>query len=145
MRTRNDRIRHAIGFEVIGLLIAAPLASWVTGIELSHMGPLAILFSVLATVWNYVYNIGFDKLLLKYQGHPHKTLWQRVVHTFGFEGGFMALTLPVIAWWLDLALLAALALNIGFVTFYLVYAFIYNWSYDKVYPIPGQWQQNALG
>ncbi len=57
----------------------------------------------------------------------------------------MALTLPVIAWWLDLALLAALALNIGFVTFYLVYAFIYNWSYDKVYPIPGQWQQNALG
>lgn len=31
------------------------------------MGPLAVLFSVLATVWNYVYNIGFDKLLLKYQ------------------------------------------------------------------------------
>ncbi len=109
------------------------------------MGPLAVLFSVLATVWNYVYNIGFDKLLLKYQGHPHKTFWQRVVHAFGFEGGFMALTLPVIAWWLDLALLAALALNIGFVTFYLVYAFVYNWSYDKVYPIPGQWQQNALG
>ncbi|CAJ1885502.1 hypothetical protein COCAGNCG_03612 [Aeromonas dhakensis] len=54
------------------------------------MGPLAVLFSVLATVWNYVYNIGF-------------------------------------------------------VTFYLVYAFVYNWSYDKVYPIPGQWQQNALG
>lgn len=68
MRTRNDRIRHAIGFEVIGLLIAAPLSSWITGIELSHMGPLAVLFSVLATVWNYVYNIGFDKLLLKYQG-----------------------------------------------------------------------------
>ncbi|MGL5306966.1 MAG: chlorhexidine efflux transporter, partial [Aeromonas veronii] len=29
MRTRNDRLRHAIGFEFIGLLIAAPLASWV--------------------------------------------------------------------------------------------------------------------
>ena len=42
MRTRNDRLRHAIGFELIGLLIAAPLASWATGIHLNHMGPLAI-------------------------------------------------------------------------------------------------------
>lgn len=89
MRTRNDRLRHAIGFELIGLLIAAPLASWVTGVGLNHMGPLALFFSVLATVWNYVYNIGVDKLLMKYQGHTHKSLWQRIVHTFGFEGGLL--------------------------------------------------------
>ena len=86
MRNTRDRLRHAIGFELIGLLIAAPLASWVTGVGLNHMGPLALFFSVLATVWNYVYNIGVDKLLLKYQGHTHKSLWQRVAHTFGFEG-----------------------------------------------------------
>ena len=69
MRNTRDRLRHAIGFELIGLLIAAPLASWITGVGLNHMGPLALFFSVLATVWNYVYNIGVDKLLLKYQGH----------------------------------------------------------------------------
>ncbi len=42
MRTTRDRLRHAIGFELIGLLIAAPLASWVTGVGLNHMGPLAL-------------------------------------------------------------------------------------------------------
>ena len=49
MRTTRDRLRHAIGFELIGLLIAAPLASWVTGVGLNHMGPLALFFSVVAT------------------------------------------------------------------------------------------------
>ena len=32
MRNTRDRLRHAIGFELIGLLIAAPLASWITGV-----------------------------------------------------------------------------------------------------------------
>lgn len=53
---------------------------------MSHMGPLALFFSVLATVWNYVYNLGFDRLLQQRQGHTHKTLWQRVGHAIGFEG-----------------------------------------------------------
>ncbi|WP_429052511.1 PACE efflux transporter [Aeromonas veronii] len=136
MRTRNDRLRHAIGFEFIGLLIAAPLASWVTGVGLNYMGPLALFFSVLATVWNYIYNIGVDKLLLKYQGHTHKTLWQRVLHTFGFEGGLLIVALPVMSWWLSVSMLEALVLDLGFVVFYLIYAFVYNWGYDKVFPIP---------
>ena len=50
-------------------------------------GPAGLFFSVVATVWNYVtYNLGLDKLLLRCQGHTHKALWQRVLHTLGFEG-----------------------------------------------------------
>jgi len=113
MRNTRDRLRHAIGFELIGLLIAAPLASWVTGVGLNHMGPLALFFSVLATVWNYVYNIGVDKLLLKYQGHTHKSLWQRVAHTFGFEGGLLFVALPVMSWWLDISMMEALVLDLA--------------------------------
>ena len=136
MRTRNDRLRHAIGFELIGLLIAAPLASWATGIHLNHMGPLAIFFSLLATGWNYVYNLGVDKLLLKYQGHTYKSMWQRVIHTLGFEGGLLLVAMPVMSLWLGIRLLEAFVLDLGFVAFYLAYAFVYNLSYDKVFPIP---------
>ena len=136
MRTRNDRLRHAIGFELIGLLIAAPLASWATGIHLNHMGPLAIFFSLLATGWNYVYNLGVDKLLLKYQGHTYKSMWQRVIHTLGFEGGLLLVAMPVMSLWLGISLLEAFVLDLGFVAFYLVYAFVYNLSNDKVFPIP---------
>ena len=136
MRTRNDRLRHAIGFELIGLLIAAPLASWATGIHLNHMGPLAIFFSLLATGWNYVYNLGVDKLLLKYQGHTYKSMWQRVIHTLGFEGGLLLVAMPVMSLWLGISMLEAFVLDLGFVAFYLAYAFVYNLSYDKVFPIP---------
>ena len=136
MRTRNDRLRHAIGFELIGLLIAAPLASWATGIHLNHMGPLAIFFSLLATGWNYVYNLGVDKLLLKYQGQTYKSMWQRVIHTLGFEGGLLLVAMPVMSLWLGISLLEAFVLDLGFVAFYLAYAFVYNLSYDKVFPIP---------
>jgi uncharacterized membrane protein len=143
MRNSRDRLRHAIGFELIGLLIAAPLASWVTGVALSHMGPLALFFSVLATVWNYVYNLGFDRLLQQRQGHTHKTLWQRVGHAIGFEGGLLIVALPAMAWWLEISLLEALVLDLGFVVFYLVYAFVYNLLYDKIFPIPTQVTQHA--
>ena len=115
MRNTRDRLRHAIGFELIGLLIAAPLASWVTGVGLNHMGPLALFFSVVATVWNYVYNIGVDRLLLHLQGHTHKSLWQRVLHTLGFEGGLLVVALPVMSWWREIGLLEALALDLALV------------------------------
>ncbi|QYJ71335.1 PACE efflux transporter [Shewanella sp. FJAT-51649] len=136
MRTRNDRLRHAIGFEFIGLLIVTPLASWIAGVELNHMGLLALFLSLLATVWNYVYNIGFDHFLIKNQGYSHKSLNQRVVHTFGFEAGLLLVALPVMSWWLNISLLEALLLDLGFVAFYIVYAFVYNWVYDKIFPIP---------
>lgn len=141
MRTVRDRLRHAIGFELIGLLIAAPLASWLTGVALSHMGPLALFFSVLATLWNYVYNLGFDRLLQQRQGHTRKSLWQRVWHAIGFEGGLLTVALPAMAWWLEISLLEALVLDLGFVLFYLIYAFVYNLLYDRVFPIPVQTAQ----
>lgn len=141
MRTVRDRLRHAIGFELIGLLIAAPLASWLTGVALSHMGPLALFFSVLATLWNYVYNLGFDRLLQQRQGHTRKSLWLRVWHAIGFEGGLLTVALPAMAWWLEISLLEALVLDLGFVLFYLIYAFVYNLLYDRVFPIPVQTAQ----
>ena len=64
MRTRLDRIRHAILFEIIGLVVIMGILSQL-GFELGHVGAMGVLFSVVATGWNYVYNIGFDKYMLK--------------------------------------------------------------------------------
>lgn len=61
-----------------------------------------------------------------------------MLHTFGFEGGLLIVALPVMSWWLSVSLLEALVLDLGFVVFYLIYAFVYNWGYDKVFPIPGE-------
>ncbi|WP_299821072.1 chlorhexidine efflux transporter [uncultured Jannaschia sp.] len=41
MRSTSDRIRQAVSFELVGLLIAVPLFSWIFGHPLNEMGPLA--------------------------------------------------------------------------------------------------------
>ena len=136
MRSRNDRIRHALGFEIIGLLIFAPLASLVFGYELHTMGVVAVAASIVATVWNYFYNVLFDKAMLKLRNDVHKTVPIRVLHAVLFEGGLLLLFMPAIAWYLGITLWEAFIMDIAMATFYLVYAFFYNLAYDKIFPIP---------
>ncbi|QUM75579.1 PACE efflux transporter [Moritella sp. 24] len=135
MRTRLDRIRHAVLFEIIGLIAIMGVLSQL-GFELGHVGAMGVLFSVVATGWNYVYNIGFDKYMLSKLGTLTKTTFVRIVHSIGFEGGLLFLTIPFMAWFLDLSLWDAFVLDIGMVVFYLFYAYIYNLAYDRVFPIP---------
>jgi uncharacterized membrane protein len=136
MRTTKDRIRHTLGFEIIGLIIFAPLASWVFGFDLQLMGAIAVVGSIIATVWNYFYNLLFDHAMLKLRGDVHKTILIRVFHALLFEGGLLLLFMPMIAWYLKITLWEAFVMDIAMASFYVVYAFIYNWAYDKVYPIP---------
>ncbi len=135
MRNTSDRIRHAIGFEVIGLLAAIPFVTLIFGVELHQSGAIGILLSVAATIWNYVYNLYFDKLTLKMLGGTEKSQSVRVIHALGFETELLVLTLPVLAWMLGTTLLQAFVMDIALITFYLVYAYLYNLAYDKIFPL----------
>ncbi|PSJ39341.1 PACE efflux transporter [Zobellella taiwanensis] len=136
MRTTKDRIRHTLGFEIIGLLIFAPLASLVFDHNLLDMGMMALVGSLIATVWNYVYNLLFDHALLRLRGDVRKTTSIRVLHAFLFEGGLLLLFLPMIAWHLGITLWEAFVMDIAMSAFYLVYAFLYNLAYDRLFPLP---------
>ena len=135
MRTTKDRIRHTLGFEVIGLIIFAPLASLVSGFDSHLLGSMAVVGSIIAMLWNYFYNWVFDQVLLKMRGKVDKTVVLRILHAFLFEGGLLSLYLPLIAWYLHISLWSAFMMGVSMATFYLVYAFFYNLSYDKAFPI----------
>lgn len=134
MRTTLDRIRQALAFEILGILIVTPLFAWLFGHAIGEIGVLAVISGTLATLWNYVFNLGFDHVLLRWRGTAHKTLPLRVAHAAMFELSFMALLLPVVAWWLSISLLSALLLDLSFAALYLVYTFVFTWCYDRVYP-----------
>ena len=135
MRTTKDRIRHTLGFEIIGLIIFVPLASLVSGFDSHLLGSMAIVGSIIAMLWNYFYNWVFDQVLLKMRGKVDKTVVLRILHAFLFEGGLLSLYLPLIAWYLHITLWSAFMMGVSMATFYLVYAFFYNLSYDKAFPI----------
>lgn len=136
MRTVKDRIRHTLGFEIIGLIIFVPLASWLFGFDIQSIGLIAVAASIIATLWNYFYNLLFDHSMLKLRSNVHKTVPLRMLHAFLFEGGLLLLFLPIIAWHLGISLWQAFLMDITMATFYLVHAFVYNWIYDNVFPIP---------
>ncbi|GGB35677.1 membrane protein [Oceanisphaera marina] len=136
MRTTKDRIRHTLGFEIIGLIIFAPVAALAFGYNMFEMGIMAVVGSVIATVWNYFYNILFDHAMLRLRGDVRKTTQIRIYHAFLFEGGLLTLFLPIIAWHLSITLWQAFTMGVAMSAFYLVYAFVYNLLYDKVFPVP---------
>lgn len=134
MRTTKDRIRQAISFEAIGIMLSVPLAAFAFDFELGKTGILGIVGATLATAWNYVFNLMFDLGLKKLNGSTHKTLKVRFLHAVSFELGLMVVFLPIIAWWMGIGLLEALIVDLAFIVFYLVYTFVFTWCYDTVFP-----------
>ncbi|MBW1743836.1 MAG: PACE efflux transporter [Deltaproteobacteria bacterium] len=139
MRTTADRIRHTLLFEIIGLAACAPLASWILDKGLVQVGALSIAISLSAMLLNYVFNLIFDITLVRLCRPVNvRPIWMRVLHATLFEGSLLILTVPLVAWWLDMTLWTAFLTDIGFALFFLIYAFIYNWAYDVVFPMPVQ-------
>lgn len=136
MRTTRDRIRHAISFEIIGLALITPLGALGFGMHAEDVGVVAIVGATLATCWNYAYNLGFDRAMKRIRGTVHKTVPLRVLHALLFEAGLLIVMLPFIAWYLGIGLWQALVLDAAFAIFYLCYAFVFNWVYDRVFPLP---------
>ncbi|QEA38918.1 PACE efflux transporter [Pistricoccus aurantiacus] len=128
MRSIKERLVHSILFEIGGLVIVTPLATWLTGHGFGEMGILAFAVSTFAMIWNFVWNKLFDRWVPT----RRRTLVQRVAQTFGFELGILVITLPVVAWWLDIGLVEAFWLDLGFMLFFMFYALVYNTSFDRV-------------
>ena len=136
MRKTPDRIRHAISFVLIGLLLVTPLGALAFGMPLAEIGVVTVFSATIATLWNYLYNLLFDHALLRLTGRLAKTVWTRVLHAVLFEAGLLAILMPFIAWYLEVSLMQAFLLDLSFAVFYLVYAFVFNWVYDWIFPIP---------
>ncbi|ETX28627.1 PACE efflux transporter [Roseivivax isoporae] len=137
MRTTADRIRQAISFEIIGLLIVTPLFAWLFDHGLGETGGVVLIGATAATAWNYLFNLGFDHALQRHRGTAQKTLPLRVLHAVLFETTLLIMLLPVFAWWLDLSLVEAFLMDLSFAAFYMAYAFVFTWVYDTLFPPQG--------
>ncbi len=136
MRTPADRIRHALSFEIIALLIITPLGAWVFDHPLDQIGIVTVVSATIAMGFNYVYNWGFDHAMLRWRGTLTKTVQIRIVHAILFEAGLFLILVPFIIWYLDAPFAQSAAMDLSFSAFYLIYAFCFNWLYDVVFPLP---------
>ncbi|MEQ9695371.1 PACE efflux transporter [Shimia sp. SDUM112013] len=136
MRSLPDRIRHTLMFEGIALGLVTVGGSVLTGHSLQAMGGLGVMFSLLAMGWNLLFNYLFDLWDRKYRDMAARTVRLRMVHAVLFESVLLTVGLFLTAWWLQIGYLEAFLLDLGFSAFFLVYAFLFNWTYDVVFPLP---------
>lgn len=138
MRSVFDRIRHALSFELIGLLLVIPASRLFFSHDPGEFGVIALAGSLMATVWVYLFNLLFDRLLLRSRGNLHKSLALRLLQAVLFEIGLLLMLLPFIAWYLQISLVDALLTDVFIAVFYVLYALVFNGLYDWLFPVDAQ-------
>lgn len=128
--TLRERIFHSVLFETLAIVIVIPLAVFFANIEIKSMFIISVCITIYVMVWNVVYNLLFDQFFDAKK--KQNSLFYRAFHTLFFILGVVAVTVPSIAWLLNISLLSALSLKSGMMVILLMYTFVFNMLYDKV-------------
>ncbi|WP_313645716.1 PACE efflux transporter [Pseudomonas sp.] len=140
MQGKARKIVQAILYEAIAVACVAPALEFAFAAGMAQSTVLSVLMSAIAMSWNMAYNWVFERWEAR-QAQRQRTLLRRVVHALGFEGGLVLILLPLVAYWLDVTLWAALLTNLALFLFFFVYAFVFQWGFDKVFDVPLSAQQ----
>ena len=122
-------------YEAIAILCASVGLAALSGAGASTSTALAAATSVIAVVWNLLFNTLFEAWESR-QARRGRSLARRAAHAIGFEGGLAAVLVPLFAWWLDVSLWEALLFDAALLVFFLVYTFVFNWAFDQVFGLP---------
>ena len=131
MQGFRRKLIHATLYELIAVMVVTLAMHGLSGQGTAQAGGLAVSTSVVALLWNIVFNTLFEAWEARQATHQ-RTLRRRLAHAIGFEGGLVLMTVPMIAWWLGMSWWQALVTDLGLVVFFLFYTFCFNWLFDHV-------------
>lgn len=126
-------------YEIIAITMSTAGLALLSGANMGHASVAAVAASAIAVVWNLVYNTLFERWEAR-QATRGRSLLRRAVHAIGFEGGLVVTLVPLFAWWLDISLWQAFVLDLGLIVFFLVYTFVFNLLFDRIFGLPASAQ-----
>jgi uncharacterized membrane protein len=129
------RVVYALSYEAIGVVLVSLGLTLFSGHAVVDTGAFAIASSLVAVAWNYVFNSLFEAWEAR-QVVRGRGFVRRAVHAVGFELGLTILLVPLLAWWLDMSLLEALLYDLTLVLFFVVYTYLFNLGFDRVFGLP---------
>ncbi len=129
------RVLYVSLYELIAIAAATWGLSKLTGQGAGHSGVIAAAASVVAVVWNLVFNWAFERWEAR-QPVRGRSVARRVAHAIGFEGGLVFTLVPLFAWWFGVSLWQAFVMDLALIVFFLCYTFVFNWVFDRVFGLP---------
>ena len=135
MQGIRRRIVFVTLYELIAIVATSAGLAAFSDSGLQRAGVAAVVSSAVAVAWNVVFNTLFERWEAR-QNVRGRSLARRAAHAIGFEGGLVVTLVPFFAWWLDITLWQAFVLDLGLLLFFLVYTFVFNWVFDRVFGLP---------
>ena len=132
------RVIYVSLYETIAIVVSS-LIFIAIGQSAGHSGVMAVVASALAIVWNLTFNSLFERWEAR-QSVKGRSILRRVVHAIGFEGGLALMLIPLMAWWFGVSLWEAAVMEAGLLVFFLVYTYVFNWSFDRIFGQPASAQ-----
>ena len=122
-------------YELIAIAVATVGFMLFTGAGVGSSGVISAVSSAIAVAWNVAFNELFERWESR-QRVRGRSLRRRVAHALGFEGGLALMLVPLLAAWFGVSLWQALVMDLGLLLFFLIYTFIFNWCFDRVFGLP---------
>ena len=139
MQGIKRKVIYATLFELIAVALTSSLLMLLAGHDAGHAGVAAVASSVIALLWNLVYNTLFEAWEAR-QSTRGRSWMRRAAHAAGFEGGLVVILVPLFAWWLEISLWQAFVLDLGLVLFFMVYTFLFSLAFDRIFGLPASAQ-----
>jgi uncharacterized membrane protein len=135
MTPLQRRVLQAVLYELGAIALTGPIVGLSFDVGAGSSLLLAVIMSSIALAWNYVFNAGFEHWERR-QVRRQRTVWRRLMHGIGFEGGLGLMLVPLMAVWLDIPLWQALVAEIGLLALFFLYAVGFTWAFDRVFGLP---------
>lgn len=135
MKPNTRRVVQAILYEIGAIAITSPIIGLAFDAPVSSALGLAFIMSTIALAWNYVFNAIFERWESR-QAIKGRSIWRRLAHGIGFEGGLVTTLVPLMAYWLNISLLNAFYAEMGILLVFFVYAITFTWAFDQVFGLP---------
>lgn len=135
MQGLKRKLVYVTAYEGIGLCLSTLGLALLSGTAPSNTGPLAVMITTIAMVWNFIYNTLFE-FWERHQVVKGRSVARRVAHAIGFQLTLVVYLIPLIAWWLGISLWEAFVVDLAFIILIPCYTFLYNWLFDRVFGLP---------
>ncbi|POP45833.1 hypothetical protein CHU32_08475 [Superficieibacter electus] len=128
----SRRIVYVVSFEFFAIIFSSVILAGMSNGEVSASLFVAAALSLIAIVWNYIYNTLFE-LWENKNNIKKRSFIIRLVHSIIFESGFILIAVPLFMWWYRVSFLQAFIMEIGVLLFFLIYTFIFTLIFDKTF------------
>lgn len=136
IRTGLDRLRYALLFEGILVVLFTTAMVLLFDRGLLFMGGLSVVLSLVALATNFIYNYIVDGIDVRHGRIPtERSRMGRILHAVGFEFTLVIVSVPIIVWWMTWGWWQAIVFDAIAMAAIVIYTYFFTLAYDRIFPV----------